>query len=248
MTTPIRLLDIVRIASPCTESWERMSGDDRARYCSGCDRKVYNLSAMTRFEAESLLENAEGRVCVRLYRRPDGSVMTEDCPTGSRMIRVRMLRRISTVATTSLALINGVSNLLPERSASALFDDEDRGGNVAPPFVEESDETYVTLGIPVFRHQGDLIPSIGDMELPSRPGNPVPDTTMEEKAGRGRTFVDTRDPLPVDRSESLPDITCLSTFERFPEPPAMIGEEEAADTTTMEHAQLPSVREWPELR
>lgn len=55
MTTPTRLLDIVRIASPCPVSWEGISGDERTRHCSECNHKVYNLSAISRAEAERLL-------------------------------------------------------------------------------------------------------------------------------------------------------------------------------------------------
>lgn len=56
-----------------------MKGDDQTRHCGQCDRKVYNLSNMTRDEAEKLVTEAEGRICVRYYVRKDGMVMTRDC-------------------------------------------------------------------------------------------------------------------------------------------------------------------------
>ena len=46
------LLDQVGIASPCTASWEAMAGDDRVRFCRQCSLNVYNLSGMTKLEAE----------------------------------------------------------------------------------------------------------------------------------------------------------------------------------------------------
>jgi hypothetical protein len=55
---------------------------------------VYNLSGMTRFEAESLIAQNEGRLCVRFYRRRDGSIITKDCPVGLRAIQ----RRVSYLA------------------------------------------------------------------------------------------------------------------------------------------------------
>jgi len=72
-------LDAIEIRVPCTVSWEGMQGDDRRRYCGLCKLDVYNLSAMPRKEAEALVSGASGRLCVRLYRRPDGTVLTRNC-------------------------------------------------------------------------------------------------------------------------------------------------------------------------
>jgi hypothetical protein len=75
------VLERVQIASPCLASWEAMKGDDRTRHCLQCERNVYDLSALSREEAEALLA-AQGEVCVRLYRRADGTVLTRDCRLG----------------------------------------------------------------------------------------------------------------------------------------------------------------------
>lgn len=75
-------LNNLKIASPCSQDWEGMMGDNRKRYCGECKLNVYNLSGMTRAEAENLVMNAEGRLCVRFYQRADGTVLTQDCPVG----------------------------------------------------------------------------------------------------------------------------------------------------------------------
>ncbi|MHC5540977.1 hypothetical protein ACYOEI_22370, partial [Singulisphaera rosea] len=86
-------LNVLQIASPCQASWADMRGDDRTRFCESCSKHVYNLSGMTRAEALSLVEAAEGRLCVRFYRRADGSVLTADCPVGLRSrVRQRLMR------------------------------------------------------------------------------------------------------------------------------------------------------------
>jgi len=87
---PLRLAAL-RIASPCHQRWADMSGDDRVRVCNGCDRPVFNLSELTREEAEAVLATRGITPCVRFYRRADGTVMTADCPTGAR-------RRLSVAA------------------------------------------------------------------------------------------------------------------------------------------------------
>lgn len=87
-------LDGVKIASPCLEPWEAMEGDERVRHCASCRLNVYNLSGMTKRQAEDLLRtHNQGRLCVRYYKRADGGVMTKDCPTGLRALRQRALKK-----------------------------------------------------------------------------------------------------------------------------------------------------------
>ncbi|HVF42335.1 MAG TPA: hypothetical protein VM936_04960 [Pyrinomonadaceae bacterium] len=85
-------LEGLRVAAPCPADWEKMVGDERVRFCGQCSLHVYNLSGMTKGEAESLVAGAEGRLCVRYYRRADGSVLTRNCPVGVRALRQRVSR------------------------------------------------------------------------------------------------------------------------------------------------------------
>lgn len=59
-----------------------MDGDDHVRFCRECNRNVYNLSAMSETEARRIVEEREGRLCVRFFQRRDGTVLTSDCPVG----------------------------------------------------------------------------------------------------------------------------------------------------------------------
>ena len=81
-----------------------MTGDDRTRHCDLCNLHVYNIAQLTRKEAESLIANTEGRICARLYRRPDGTVITKDCPVGLRAVRRRVARITSAVFATIVGL------------------------------------------------------------------------------------------------------------------------------------------------
>lgn len=80
------ILEHVAIASPCNASWADMVGDLDTRFCKQCEKQVHNLSMMSRAEAEAVIAVAErtGGACVRLYRRVDGTVLTDDCPIGER--------------------------------------------------------------------------------------------------------------------------------------------------------------------
>lgn len=95
MTRKNDILDHVRVAAPCHQSWEGMQGDEQMRHCSSCRLNVYNLSEMTREEATDLIRKTEGRLCVRYYRRTDGTIITKDCPVGVRAIRMRLAYAVS---------------------------------------------------------------------------------------------------------------------------------------------------------
>jgi hypothetical protein len=135
------LLDNVRIASPCSAKWDEMIGDDRVRYCGQCTKNVYNLSAMPREEAEALLRAGSPRpgarrsvderdaqggegVCVRLYRRADGTVLTADCPDGAR----RKKRRLAIFGAVGAGLMAAGAVGVEAYGAST-----EQGAQVAPP-------------------------------------------------------------------------------------------------------------------
>jgi hypothetical protein len=108
MPQNLPLLDQIRIATPCPASWDAMRGDARARHCDLCQLKVYNFSAMTRGEAEALLQaNTGQRLCGRLYRRADGTILTQDCPTGLRAWRRRVSQRAGVALSLLLGLFGG---------------------------------------------------------------------------------------------------------------------------------------------
>lgn len=108
-------LDQIRVASPCSMKWGAMSGDDRARHCAACDKTVYDLTNLTRAEAEALVFESEGRVCARFWRRADGTVITSDCPIGLGETR-RRRARVLTAAAALLALgVGAIGSIVGHR-------------------------------------------------------------------------------------------------------------------------------------
>jgi len=101
-------LDNVRVAKPCPADWNAMFGNDRKRFCGECKLNVYNLSDMSRGEAENFLLEAEGRVCIRYYRREDGTVLTKDCPVGLAALKKRVSRAMTAVFSVFTGLIGGL--------------------------------------------------------------------------------------------------------------------------------------------
>jgi hypothetical protein len=109
------LLSNLKIASPCNAAWSQMSGDERVRFCGSCKKNVYNISSMTGDEAERLISEREGELCLRFYQRKDGTIITADCSVGMRKKRVRW-----TVAGVALGV-----GVMASSGAYAMFHEEE---------------------------------------------------------------------------------------------------------------------------
>lgn len=107
-------LNKIMISSPCSIGWENMDGDERVRFCNACQLNVYNTSQMTKKEVVALMSNGKAN-CLRIYRRADGTMMTEDCPVGLRRVRnaVRiMTKRLTRVAASIISLALSTSGVM----------------------------------------------------------------------------------------------------------------------------------------
>lgn len=125
MKARLPILEDVRIASPCHESWDAMAGGERVRHCGSCDLDVFNLSGMTREEATELLHSRGASICARFYRRADGTVLTADCPVGV----ARLRRRLVLVATAVFSLL-GLSGVVAAAGVRTLGCHGSAGGDV----------------------------------------------------------------------------------------------------------------------
>ena len=158
-------LDTIRIAKPCTESWQEMSGDDRQRHCAKCDLNVFNISGMTREEAETLLREANGRVCVRLFRRPDGTVITRDCPEGVARQRRRKIATAAMVTAmfgVSGAVAAGGPGIQQTQSTSSQSQKE-LADKVKQTCTDTETEKPIVVPVPHTVDMGDvMIPTMGE--------------------------------------------------------------------------------------
>ncbi len=76
----IDALDSITIPVACPVPWDAMRGDHRTRFCDKCSQNVHDVSELTRAEAVQLI-SGDKLPCLRIYRRPDGRIMTADCAT-----------------------------------------------------------------------------------------------------------------------------------------------------------------------
>jgi hypothetical protein len=108
-------LNRLSIAKPCPASWDTMMGDDRVRHCELCKLNVYNIAALTTAEALDLVTKAEGRVCARLYKRADGTVLTANCPVGVKAA----WRRVAWAAAAAAVVVLTVSTVVSAKLAGS---------------------------------------------------------------------------------------------------------------------------------
>jgi hypothetical protein len=100
------LLAQVQVASPCKVRWDDMRGDERVRFCGRCEKNVYDLSSVNALQAESLLREHGESMCVRFFRRSDGTILTSDCQVRRRK---RFWRRAATTAVASSLAAAGIA-------------------------------------------------------------------------------------------------------------------------------------------
>ncbi len=159
-------IDRIEISIPCDVAWDGMVGDERVRHCGECRQNVYNIAAMTRPDALRLLETTGGQVCVRIFRRPDGTVVTADCRERLRAARRRglhvFLGVLAIVIVTQLvAQLAGLLGKRPplgigDRAAAALAgepvpapDMTVLGGTPPLPYIEGKPAPMPLAGKPV---------------------------------------------------------------------------------------------------
>jgi hypothetical protein len=180
MTKPTFSLDLVQVASPCHVPWDDMSGDERRRFCKQCNLHVYNLSDMPRDEAERFVNAAEGRTCIRLFRRDDGTVLTRDCPVGLRAVRQRLVRAVAALAGLLLALVSGT--LFAGRLKNVHIKGIGQPTEAYAEWIEPGSTTQwgcVTAGVMITPVQAIPLPDVSDPQFQA-PESSLPDPTPEQ--------------------------------------------------------------------
>jgi hypothetical protein len=81
-----------------------MSGDEKHRFCSHCNKWVHNLSAMPEDEAERLVCESAGKMCVRFSRDSiTGATLTLNYAPKPQSSRRRALATIASIGAAIVA-------------------------------------------------------------------------------------------------------------------------------------------------
>ncbi|HEY7090419.1 MAG TPA: hypothetical protein VH518_20145 [Tepidisphaeraceae bacterium] len=93
-----RPLDVIQVNNPCPADWDQMVGDDSRRFCEHCRKFVHNLSEMPADEAERLVCENAGNLCVRFERNmSSGEVITLNYATAPRTSRGRAIMVVASI-------------------------------------------------------------------------------------------------------------------------------------------------------
>jgi hypothetical protein len=126
------LLENLKIATPCPAKWEDMVGSNRERHCKDCKKSVFNISGMTKVEAEAFLASTpfasaqNEKPCVTFLQRADGTILTSDCLVGQdRRRRLKVLKAVAAGVVLTCAavgtLVHQYQESQPHRSAGAML-------------------------------------------------------------------------------------------------------------------------------
>ena len=182
-------LNNIKIASPCSADWNEMYGDDRKRFCGDCKLNVYNLSGMAKGEAESLIMNAEGRLCVRFYKRADGSVITEDCPVGWAKVKHRTKVFATAAFSMIMALLSGVLIVSLFTKHKPLM------GDLRIPFTTPTPEQHTMGAIAAPPRNSNTNSSTDATNRPTQGNVAMPTPNSNSKFEIGKMRVITRDEI-----------------------------------------------------
>lgn len=72
----------IKIASPCHVPIDKMEDRGSCFHCHDCNLNVYHFSNLTNAEIASLLNQNNEKLCIGMFKREDGTVITKDCPLG----------------------------------------------------------------------------------------------------------------------------------------------------------------------
>jgi hypothetical protein len=193
------IVDRIEIPVPCTVPWDSMRGDEAVRHCGECKQNVYNLASFTRAEAVQLLTERSGRVCLRIFRRPDGTVLTSDCRA-----RLRAARRRGLLAFAGVALVilwaQICAQIVGWMGLRAFLRGPTHGGPVPAPITEIAPPPLVPLpppltGEPIRMGEVGAPPPVVRKLMHGKPAWRKPEIKAEPHFVLGRMPVPAKDPF-----------------------------------------------------
>jgi hypothetical protein len=118
MKNPADSLSSVRL-TPCPRTWESLEPDPEGaswRSCDACQLQVHDVAALHEDEAQELIRERDSRLCLRVLRRPDGTVVTREDPPSAR--RFGWARRIAAAASWLMLCLGLAPGCDPQSCAS----------------------------------------------------------------------------------------------------------------------------------
>lgn len=184
----------INIEEPCHQSWEQMSGDEQRRFCSHCDKHVHNLSAMTKAQAQELLEREVDLCVIYKYDERDELVFSP-APT-RHQLQLQGVRKLLAAAALAVPMMLAACDEpaplqeLPTATSPITLDAD--GAKLASPAALEQASTSA---------QGASRAPSPPQAQPPTP-NDEPEHDLKESMGQARAT------LPTKEHQDEDEVSC----------------------------------------
>ena len=148
----------IHIATPCSENWSQMQGDDQSRFCEKCVHQVRNSESMTATELDQAASSTQ-RVCLRLTVHPAKGVLSKDGWLPRLVTAGIAAAVISGCSSEIVGETAATSNVNPSSAVSQVDSSEVLVGKVALPNEHMMGTPAPKLGWDSFRCLGILDPA-----------------------------------------------------------------------------------------
>lgn len=205
------ILDRVVIAAPCSMSWENMEGDERVRYCQGCSKNVYNISDMSKTEAEQFLQDNGTNECIRLFRRQDGTLITDNCPVGLRHLRNKCQAAMRTIAAAAASLITFIPGANAQTTQDKFLTGKPASGKIQSTQKPAPANGGLTFRVPAER---DINESLGGDSIPIAPIAPGGKKTIVIGADECSSSKHTTPPMPAPKNGDMSSFNLYNSAKK----------------------------------
>lgn len=168
-------LDLIEIPNPCTVPWSSMTGNSQVRFCDQCEKNVYNLSGLSQKEATNLVLTGEGKICVSMLKRADGTIVTDECPRLLRPMRDGLKRAATAVSALLAMMISAVPVRAGDTSASSPTTNKPKGESKCSAKTPTEPALQPMGGAPVIQPNPQITPpeprKMGEIAIPNPADN-----------------------------------------------------------------------------
>lgn len=164
----------IAVRTPCPMKWQELAGSGPTRYCDQCSLHVHDAVQLPERTARAMVEEADGRVCMRLTYDERGRVLFADTPRPGAARRHPLRRWLASAAAGLLAACQGETAPAPVDDPAPATPPENCTQILGETSVEELGDVA-----PPRPTAGEVVPVRPEIMGKVAPANrPTPPTTQ----------------------------------------------------------------------
>ena len=182
----MKFLRQIRVEKPCHESWDKMGGDGKTRFCDKCQHSVNDLTAMTPEEAAAKVAETQGRMCVRYLPDETGAPIYKGTPAWQKLVAAGVI---------SVAGLSGCQEPLQGEAIGTPTSPTHSTSGIAEP-----ERTIGKIAVPEEPMMGEISPP-SEEDAPKETAYYAPPPSPEELAVEEALIQDRarrQNPTPID--------------------------------------------------